>query len=111
LSHLFSHSSEHFLGSLYRLHYSDISLRYEDDPYLAYRPAFARCPSQILLSGVVLTLTAVFIDPSLYGPIPLAICNRQLCLALSGVTILLISLIAAINVVLSAGVCKMVLHA
>ncbi|KAF8963651.1 hypothetical protein BDZ97DRAFT_1819722 [Flammula alnicola] len=53
---------------------------FTNDPYLQYRPPFARSlPVQIMLTGVVLTLVA-----------------------LAGVTTLLISLIATIHVVLSA---------
>jgi hypothetical protein len=81
-----------------------IFFRYQDDPYLAYRPAFARSlPVQILLTGVVLTLTAVLFIHLLFTAQyhwPLAPVNYVL--QLSGVTILLISLIATINVVLSA---------
>ncbi|KAF9560988.1 hypothetical protein CPC08DRAFT_750193 [Agrocybe pediades] len=76
---------------------------YRDDPYLAYRPPFARSlPVQIMLTGVVLTLVAVLFIHLMFTAQyhwPLAPVNYVL--QLSGVTTLLISLIATIHVVLS----------
>ncbi|KAF8171858.1 hypothetical protein BJ912DRAFT_1065906 [Pholiota molesta] len=66
-------------------------IAFNDDPYLKYRPEFARSlPIQIMLTGVVLTLYHWPLAPVNY------------VLQLSGVTTLLISLIATIHVVLSA---------
>ncbi|TFK21994.1 hypothetical protein FA15DRAFT_681894 [Coprinopsis marcescibilis] len=77
---------------------------YYQDPYLEFRPIFARSlPVQILLTGVVLTLTAVLFIHLMFTAQyhwPLAPVNYVL--QLSGVTTLLISLIATIHVVLSA---------
>ncbi|RDB24978.1 hypothetical protein Hypma_007970 [Hypsizygus marmoreus] len=77
---------------------------YDIDPYLEYRPAFARSlPVQILLTGVVLTLVAVLFIHLIFTAQyhwPLAPVNYVL--QLSGVTTLLISLIATLHVVLSA---------
>lgn len=74
------------------------------DPYLKYRPPFARSlPVQIMLTGVVLTLVAVLFIHLMFTAQyhwPLAPVNY--ILQLSGVTTLLISLIATIHVVLSA---------
>ncbi|PPQ84262.1 hypothetical protein CVT26_011854, partial [Gymnopilus dilepis] len=80
------------------------SSEFPNDPYLAYRPPFARSlPVQIMLTGVVLTLVAVLFVHLLFTAQyhwPLAPVNYVL--QLSGVTTLLISLIATIHVVLSA---------
>ncbi|KAF8911539.1 hypothetical protein CPB84DRAFT_1842040 [Gymnopilus junonius] len=77
---------------------------FPNDPYLAFRPPFARSlPVQIMLTGVVLTLVAVLFVHLLFTAQyhwPLAPVNYVL--QLSGVTTLLISLIATIHVVLSA---------
>ncbi|TFK44951.1 hypothetical protein BDQ12DRAFT_43257 [Crucibulum laeve] len=74
------------------------------DPYLKYRPQFARSlPVQILLTGVVLTLVSVLFIHLIFTAQyhwPLAPVNYVL--QLSGVTTLLISLIATLHVVLSA---------
>lgn len=74
------------------------------DPYVQYRPAFAQSlPVQILLTGVVLTLVAVLFIHLIFTAQyhwPLAPVNYVL--QLSGVTTLLISLIATLHVVLSA---------
>ncbi|KAF5321259.1 hypothetical protein D9619_001660 [Psilocybe cf. subviscida] len=74
------------------------------DPYLKYRPPFVRSlPVQIMLTGVVLTLVAVLFIHLMFTAQyhwPLAPVNY--ILQLSGVTTLLISLIATIHVVLSA---------
>lgn len=73
------------------------------DPYLQYRPPFARSlPVQILLTGIVLTLVAVLFIHLVFTAQyhwPLAPVNYVL--QISGVTTLLISLIATIHVVLS----------
>lgn len=77
--------------------------RFDIDPYLQYRPAFARSlPIQILLTGVVLTLVAVLFIHLIFtaqSHWPLAPVNYVL--QLSGVTTLLISLIATLQVILS----------
>ncbi|KAG7449709.1 uncharacterized protein BT62DRAFT_917339 [Guyanagaster necrorhizus] len=74
------------------------------DPYLQYRPAYARSlPIQILLTGIVLTLVAVLFIHLIFTAQyhwPLAPVNYVL--QISGVTTLLISLIATLHVVLSA---------
>jgi hypothetical protein len=81
-----------------------LCFRFDIDPYLEYRPAFARSlPVQILLTGVVLTLVAVLFIHLIFTAQyhwPLAPVNYVL--QLSGVTSLLISLIATLQVVLSA---------
>lgn len=78
--------------------------RFSDDPYVRFRPAFARSlPVQILLTGIILTLVAVLFMHLMFTAQyhwPLAPVNYVL--QLSGVTTLLISLIATIHVVLSA---------
>ncbi|TFK74700.1 hypothetical protein BDN72DRAFT_893037 [Pluteus cervinus] len=83
---------------------TDSSDSFETDPYLKYRPPFARSlPVQILLTGVVLTLVAVLFIHLIFTAQyhwPLAPVNYVL--QLSGVTTLLISLIATLHVVLSA---------
>ncbi|KAJ8520174.1 hypothetical protein ONZ45_g2964 [Pleurotus djamor] len=75
-----------------------------DDPYLQYKPAFARSlPVQILLTGIVLTLVAVLFIHLIFTAQyhwPLAPVNYVL--QMSGVITLLISLIATLHVVLSA---------
>lgn len=79
---------------------------YNDDPILRYRPNFARSlPVQILLTGVVLTLVAVLFIHLLFTVQyhwPLAQVNY--ILQMSGVTTLLISLIATLHVVLAASI-------
>ncbi|CAK5282348.1 unnamed protein product [Mycena citricolor] len=78
--------------------------RYAGDPYLKYRPAFARSlPVQILLTGVVLTLVAVLFIHLIFTAQyhwPLAPVNYVL--QISGVSTLLISLVATLHVVLAA---------
>ncbi|KAK0195835.1 hypothetical protein F5146DRAFT_1101211 [Armillaria mellea] len=75
----------------------------DSDPYLYYRPAYARSlPIQILLTGIVLTLVAVLFIHLIFTAQyhwPLAPVNYVL--QMSGVTTLLISLIATLHVVLS----------
>ncbi|KAJ7655733.1 hypothetical protein DFH06DRAFT_1091803 [Mycena polygramma] len=77
---------------------------YNEDPYLRYRPAFARSlPVQILLTGVVLTLVAVLFIHLIFTAQyhwPLAPVNYVL--QISGVSTLLISLVATLHVVLAA---------
>ncbi|KAF6763012.1 hypothetical protein DFP72DRAFT_1060208 [Ephemerocybe angulata] len=77
---------------------------YTHDPYVQYRPPFAcSLPVQILLTGIVLTLVAVLFMHLMFTAQyhwPLAPVNYVL--QLSGVTTLLISLIATIHVVLSS---------
>ncbi|KAJ7270081.1 hypothetical protein B0H12DRAFT_1044693 [Mycena haematopus] len=81
-----------------------VSAEYPQDPYLKYRPAFARSlPIQILLTGVVLTLVAVLFIHLIFTAQyhwPLAPINYVL--QISGVSTLLISLVATLHVVLSA---------
>ena len=76
------------------------------DPILQYRPNFARSlPVQILLTGIVLTLVAVLFMHLLFTVQyhwPLAQVNY--ILQLSGVSTLLISLIATLHVVLQQSV-------
>ncbi|KNZ73949.1 hypothetical protein J132_09024 [Termitomyces sp. J132] len=88
---------------LFFLHLLQPSSRFDIDPYLQYRPAFARSlPVQILLTGVVLTLVAVLFIHLIFTAQyhwPLAPVNYVL--QLSGVTTLLISLIATLQVILS----------
>lgn len=86
------------------LYKSHLFCRFPDDPYLAFRPPFSRSlPVQIMLTGVILTLVAVLFIHLMFTAQyhwPLAPVNYVL--QLSGVTTLLISLIATIHVVLSA---------
>ena len=83
---------------------------YDDDPYLAFRPPFLRSlPIQILLTGIVLTLTAVlFIHLLLTAQYHWPLAPVNYVLQLSAVTTLLISLIATIHVVLSAALSESV---
>ncbi|KAK7057638.1 hypothetical protein R3P38DRAFT_3384953 [Favolaschia claudopus] len=77
--------------------------QYSQDPYLKYRPAFARSlPVQILLTGIILTLVAVLFIHLIFTAQyhwPLAPVNYVL--QISGVSTLLISLVATLHVVLS----------
>ncbi|KAF8132225.1 hypothetical protein K438DRAFT_1734420 [Mycena galopus ATCC 62051] len=77
---------------------------FPQDPYLKYRPAFARSlPIQILLTGVVLTLVAVLFIHLIFTAQyhwPLAPVNYVL--QISGVGTLLISLVATLHIVLDA---------
>ena len=77
---------------------------YNNDPYLAYRPAFVRSlPVQIMVTGVVLTLVSVlFIHLLFTAKYHWSLAPVNYVLQLSGVTTLLISLIATIHVVLSS---------
>jgi hypothetical protein len=79
---------------------------YDYDPILQYRPNFTRSlPVQILLTGVVLTLVAVLFIHLIFTVQyhwPLAQVNY--ILQMSGVTTLLISLIATLHVVLTASI-------
>lgn len=72
------------------------------DPYLQYRPSFATSlPIQILMIGIVLTLTSVLLIHLIFTAQyhwPLAPVNYAL--QLSAVITLLVSLIATLNVVL-----------
>ncbi|KII95611.1 hypothetical protein PLICRDRAFT_34528 [Plicaturopsis crispa FD-325 SS-3] len=83
---------------------TDIS--YASDPILQYRPHFARSlPVQILMTGIILTLVAVLFIHLLFTAQyhwPLAKVNYVL--QLSGVSTLLISLIATLHVVLDKSV-------
>ncbi|KAK7036406.1 hypothetical protein VNI00_011603, partial [Paramarasmius palmivorus] len=73
-----------------------------DDPYLLFKPPFARSlPVQILVTGVVFTLVAVlFVHLVFTGQYHWPLAPVNYVLQLSGVTTLLISLIATLNVVL-----------
>ncbi|ESK97366.1 hypothetical protein Moror_17797 [Moniliophthora roreri MCA 2997] len=73
-----------------------------DDPYLEYKPAFVRSlPVQILVTGVVFTLVAVlFVHLIFTGQYHWPLAPVNYVLQLSGVTTLLISLIATLHVVL-----------
>ena len=77
---------------------------FTNDPYLAYRPHFVRSlPVQIMLTGVILTLVAVlFIHLLFTAKYHWSLAPVNYVLQLSGVTTLLISLIATIHVVLSS---------
>lgn len=79
---------------------------YGADPILQYRPNFTRSlPIQILLTGTVLTLTAVLFIHLIFTVQyhwPLAPVNY--ILQISGVATLLISLIATLHVVLTASI-------
>jgi hypothetical protein len=77
---------------------------FDEDPILQFRPNFTRSlPIQILLTGIVLTLVAVLFIHLIFTVQyhwPLAPVNY--ILQISGVTTLLISLIATLHVVLAA---------
>lgn len=75
---------------------------FDSDPYLAYRPSFARSmPIQILLTGVVLTLVAVlFIHLLFTGHYHWSLAPTNYALQMAGVTTLLVSLIWTLHVVL-----------
>ncbi|KIY65322.1 hypothetical protein CYLTODRAFT_492428 [Cylindrobasidium torrendii FP15055 ss-10] len=79
-------------------------LAYDTDPYLQFRPAFSSSlPLQILIAGVIITLTSVLFIYLLFTAQyhwPLAPLNYVL--QMSSVTVLLVSIIATLNVVLSA---------
>ncbi|KAF9075659.1 hypothetical protein BDP27DRAFT_1380757 [Rhodocollybia butyracea] len=74
------------------------------DPYLGYKPEFARSlPVQTLVTGVVFTLVAVlFIHIIFTGQYHWPLAPLNYALQLSGVVTLLVSLIATMHVVLSA---------
>jgi hypothetical protein len=80
--------------------------RFQSDPYLQYRPEFARSlPVQILLTGIVLTLVSVLLVHLFFTAQchwPLAPLN--FILQLSGVISLLIMLFANLHVVLAASI-------
>lgn len=77
---------------------------YSTDPYLQYRPPFPRSlPVQILVTGVVFTLVAVlFIHLIFTATYHWSLAPVNYVLQVSGVTTLLISLIATLHVVLQA---------
>ncbi|KIK61257.1 hypothetical protein GYMLUDRAFT_85185 [Collybiopsis luxurians FD-317 M1] len=74
------------------------------DPYLPYKPEFARSlPVQTLVTGVVFTLVAVlFVHIVFTGQYHWPLAPVNYALQLSGVVTLLVSLIATINVILSS---------
>ncbi|KAF9264607.1 hypothetical protein L218DRAFT_1076507 [Marasmius fiardii PR-910] len=78
----------------------------DEDPYLPYKPAFARSlPVQILVTGVVFTLVSVlFIHLLFTGQYHWPLAPVNYILQLAGVTTLLISLIATLNVVLQRSI-------
>ena len=73
------------------------------DPYLKYRPEFARSlPIQILLAGIALTLVSVLLIHLIFtGQYHYPLAPVNYILQLSGVTSLLITLIATLHIVLS----------
>ncbi|KAH9944796.1 hypothetical protein B0H21DRAFT_877490 [Amylocystis lapponica] len=77
---------------------------FPSDPILQYRPSFARSlPVQILLNGIVLTLSSVLLIHLIFTAQyhwPLAPVN--FVLQMSAVTILLVSSVATMQVILSA---------
>jgi hypothetical protein len=77
---------------------------YPNDPYLAYRPPFARSlPVQIVLTGVVFTLVIVLLIHLLFTyKYHWSLAPVNYVLQLSGVVALLISLFATMHVVLSS---------
>ncbi len=93
-----------FILYFFLVHMTQLFDSLDADPYLHYRPAYARSlPIQILLTGIVLTLVAVLFIHLIFTAQyhwPLAPVNYVL--QMSGVTTLLISLIATLHVVLSA---------
>ncbi|KAJ7503025.1 hypothetical protein B0H11DRAFT_615945 [Mycena galericulata] len=93
-----------FIASVAATNNTTDSTEYPVDPYLKYRPPFARSlPVQILLTGVVLTLVAVLFIHLIFTAQyhwPLAPVNYVL--QISGVTTLLISLVATLHLVLTA---------
>ncbi|KAK0494832.1 hypothetical protein EDD18DRAFT_1172592 [Armillaria luteobubalina] len=93
-----------FLSIVLHAVVADSEVGLDSDPYLHFRPAYARSlPIQILLTGIVLTLVAVLFIHLIFTAQyhwPLAPVNYVL--QMSGVTTLLISLIATLHVVLSA---------
>lgn len=79
---------------------------YPNDPVLQYRPNFARSlPVQILVTGVVLTLVAVLLIHLLFTiQYHWTLAQVNYILQLSGVSTLLISLVATLHVVLAQSV-------
>ncbi|KAF5384555.1 hypothetical protein D9757_006493 [Collybiopsis confluens] len=78
----------------------------QHDPYLDYKPEFARSlPVQTLVTGVVFTLVAVlFVHIVFTGQYHWPLAPVNYALQLSGVVTLLVSLIATINVILNSAV-------
>ncbi|KIJ15573.1 hypothetical protein PAXINDRAFT_163035 [Paxillus involutus ATCC 200175] len=79
---------------------------YPSDPILKYRPPFAQSlPVQVLLTGIVLTLVAVlFLHLIFTAQYHWPLARTNYILQLTGVTTLLISLIATLYVVFTATV-------
>ncbi|KAJ3793227.1 hypothetical protein GGU11DRAFT_818748 [Lentinula aff. detonsa] len=77
-----------------------------DDPYLQYKPEFARSlPVQTLVTGVVFTLVAVlFVHIVFTGQYHWPLAPVNYALQLSGVVSLLVSLIATIHVIFSSAI-------
>lgn len=81
---------------------------YPNDPILEYRPNFARSlPVQILVTGVVLTLVAVLLIHLIFTyQYHWTLAQVNYILQLSGVSTLLISLVATLHVVLAQSVAE-----
>ncbi|KAJ4483576.1 hypothetical protein J3R30DRAFT_3449556 [Lentinula aciculospora] len=77
-----------------------------NDPYLQYKPEFARSlPVQTLVTGVVFTLVAVlFVHIVFTGQYHWPLAPVNYALQLSGVVTLLVSLIATIHVIFSSAI-------
>ncbi|KAH7909509.1 hypothetical protein BJ138DRAFT_1155063 [Hygrophoropsis aurantiaca] len=97
-----------FLASMAQNTTSTNDTSYESDPILQFRPPFAQSlPVQVLFTGIVTTLTVVLLIHLIFTAQyhwPLARVNY--ILQLSGVTTLLISLIATVYVIFSANVAE-----
>ncbi|KAJ3753053.1 hypothetical protein EV360DRAFT_97176 [Lentinula raphanica] len=80
--------------------------RISSDPYLPYKPEFARSlPVQTLVTGVVFTLVAVlFVHIVFTGQYHWPLAPVNYALQLSGVLSLLVSLIATIHVICSSAI-------
>ncbi|KAJ3848890.1 hypothetical protein EV368DRAFT_67894 [Lentinula lateritia] len=80
--------------------------RVPSDPYLRYKPEFARSlPVQTLVTGVVFTLVAVlFVHIVFTGQYHWPLAPVNYALQLSGVVTLLVSLIATIHVIFSSAI-------
>ncbi|KAJ3994515.1 hypothetical protein F5050DRAFT_1575516 [Lentinula boryana] len=85
---------------------TDTLSRVPDDPYLQYKPEFARSlPVQTLVTGVVFTLVAVlFVHIVFTGQYHWPLAPVNYALQLSGVVSLLVSLIATIHVIFSSAI-------
>ena len=79
---------------------------YDNDPILQFRPNFARSlPVQIFVTGVVFTLVVVlFIHLLFTAKYHWSLAQVNFILQMSGVTILLITIIATLRMVLAASI-------